>query len=253
MYGIESQRLAHQRSVKHRLGLIPLVPMTKYDVIANKLEGRVVLPESQANFKKWWPTLADTDVLNVSYPHESHGLARKPSNSAKVTVHEQFLEFVDNNSQPNGRQVSSSGALFYLLSKFTRIGEPKKSEKNYDEKVKLYLLCEFNRVQKESGRETCFERSVFRWIKEDRPKHAICPPCIDCCDRCKELKEEINRQTTILLKLRHAGNSSDVELHAHENYSKKLLKSCLSINVLLREHLSIIASLLISVVETGLQ
>ena len=221
VYGIGSQRLAHQRSVKRQLGLIPSLPMTKSDVVSKKLEGRVVMPENQDNFKKWWPTLADTDVVNVSYPHEDHGLARKPSNSAKVTVHEQFLEFIDNNSQPNGRQASSYGALFYFLPKFTRIGEPKKSEKNYDKKVKQSLLCEFNRVQKESGQETCSERSAFRWLKEDRPKHAICPPRTDYCDRCKELKEEINRQTTILLRLRHAGNSSDVELRAHEKLQQE--------------------------------
>ena len=65
--------------------------MKKFEVLANKLEGHVILPENQDNFKKWWNTQPDTDVLNVSYPHESHGLARKPSNSAKVTVHEQIL------------------------------------------------------------------------------------------------------------------------------------------------------------------
>ena len=41
VYGIGSQRLAHQRSVKRKQGLIPLVPMTKSDVVSNKLEGRV--------------------------------------------------------------------------------------------------------------------------------------------------------------------------------------------------------------------
>lgn len=161
VYGIGSQRLAHQRTVKCRLGLIPLVPMTKSDVVANKLEGRVVMPENQDNFKKWWPKLANTDVVNVSYPHESHGLARKTSNAAKVTVREEFLEFVDNNSQPNRRQASSFGAHFFFLPKFTRIGEPKKSEKEYADKVKHSLLCEFNRVQEESGRKTCSERSAF--------------------------------------------------------------------------------------------
>ena len=152
VYSIGSQRLAHQRSVKRRQGLTPLVPMTKSDIVSNKLEGRIVMPDNQDNFKKRWPMLSDTDVVNVSYPHESHGLARKPSNSAKVTVREQFL--VDNNCQPNGRQASSYGALFYFSPKFTRIEEPKK---HYDEKVKQSLLCEFKRVQQESGRETCSE------------------------------------------------------------------------------------------------
>ena len=117
VYGIGSQRLAHQRSVKSRQCLILLLPMTNSNVICNKLEKRVVMPDNQDNFKKWWPTLSGTDVVNVHYPHESHGLARKPSNSAKVTVREQFLEFVDQNSQPNGRQASKFRGTFLLLAK----------------------------------------------------------------------------------------------------------------------------------------
>ena len=49
VYGIGTQRLAHQRSVKHSI----IVPMMKSDVVANKLEGHIVLPENQNNFKKW--------------------------------------------------------------------------------------------------------------------------------------------------------------------------------------------------------
>ena len=58
-------------------------------------------------------------------------------------------------------------------------------------------------------------------MKENRPKQSICPPRTDYCDRCKELKEEINRQATILARLRHAGNSSDVELLTHEKLQKE--------------------------------
>jgi hypothetical protein len=133
------------------------------------------MPESEENFKTWWPSLVDADVVNVRYPHESHGLARKPSNSSKRSVRDDFLQFIDLNSQPNGRNSSSFGALFYFLPKFSRIGEPKKSEKNYDNKVNQSLVCEFNHVQEEEERGTCSERSAFRWLKEDKPKHAICP------------------------------------------------------------------------------
>lgn len=219
--GIGTQRLTHQRSVKRRQTLIPLLPMTKSDIISNHLEESVVMPEGQDNFKKWWPTLMDTDIVNVHYPHESHGLARKPSNSAKLNVREQFLQFVDVNSQPNGRQSGSYGALFYFLPKFTRIGEPKKSEKNYTDKVEHSLLCEFNRVQEEEGRGKCSERSAFRWLKEDRPRHAICPPRTDYCDRCKELKEEMNRQKTVLQRLRHVASCSDTELLSHERLQEE--------------------------------
>ena len=220
-----SQRLARQRTIKRRQALIPLLSMTKSDVISNHLEEKAVMPEGQDNFKEWWPTLTETDIVNVHYPHESHGLARISSNSAKVTVKEQFLHFVDLNSQPNGRQSSSSGALFYFLPKFTRIEAPKKSEKNYLDKVQHSLLCEFNRVQEEEGRQTCSECSAFRWLKEDRPRHAVCPPRTDYCDRCKELNEEINRQKTILQRLRHTGSCSDTELLNHEHLQQEASKN----------------------------
>ena len=34
-------------------------------------------------------------------------------------------------------------------------------------------MCEFNQVQEERGKE----HAVFRWLKEDRPKQAVCPTC----------------------------------------------------------------------------
>jgi len=83
------------------------------------------------------------------------------------------------------------------------------------------LLCEFNRSQLELDKGTCSERSAFRWLKEDRPKHAVCPHQTDYCDRCKELKEEINRQKTILQRLRHSGDCSDVRLREHEALMKQ--------------------------------
>jgi len=74
------------------------------------------------------------------------------------------------------------------------------------------LLCEFNRSQKEQDKEGCSERSAFRWLKEDRPKHAICPHQTDYFHRCKEFKEVINRQKTILQRLRHSGDCSNERL-----------------------------------------
>ena len=60
------------------------------------------------------------------------------------------------------------------------------------------LLCEFNRAQCEAGKEGCSEHSAFRWLKQHRLKHAICPHQTDYCNTCKELVEEMNRQRTIL-------------------------------------------------------
>ena len=102
----------------------------------------------------------------------------------------QFLTFVDENSQPNGR---STGAQFWFSPKFTRIGEPTNSERITEEKASHSLLCEFNQSQtskvkravQKQGKENCSECSAFRWLKEDRPKHGICPHKMDYCDRSK--------------------------------------------------------------------
>ena len=80
---------------------------------------------------------------------------------------------MDENSHPNGRNAGSVGAQYYFSPKFTRIGEPTKSEKNSDQKASHSLLCEFNQSQKEQDKEGCSEHSVFRWLKEGRPKHVI--------------------------------------------------------------------------------
>ena len=59
-----------------------------------------------------------------------------------------FLEFVDLNSQPNGRHAGSYNA------KFSRITPPWPGE-NYDHKVKASVVSEFNKAQIERGRGTC--------------------------------------------------------------------------------------------------
>ena len=69
-------------------------------------------------FKTWWRGLAGSAIVQVRYPHERHGLAGKTSNSAKVDTQKEFLEFVDVNSQPNGRSADSTGPTFYFLPKF---------------------------------------------------------------------------------------------------------------------------------------
>ena len=74
---------------------------------------------------------------------------RRTSNHAKQSVMADFLDFVDANSQPNGRQSGSYSAQFFFHPKFTRIAPPKQGEKNYDEKARSSLVHEFNRVQGE--------------------------------------------------------------------------------------------------------
>ena len=109
--------------------------MTKKGVIESKLTSCVLNDDETLTFGAWWKTVDDNDIVEVQYPHDQHGLAGKSSNHAKLEVMGQFLDFVDLNSQPNGRQADSYSAQFFFLPKFTRIVKPREGEKNYDLKV----------------------------------------------------------------------------------------------------------------------
>ena len=75
----------------------------------------------ELSFKSWWRFLEPSHIVKVRYPHARHGNAGKVSHSAKTTVHDDFIKFVDMNSQPNGRSADSSGPTHYFSLKFTSI------------------------------------------------------------------------------------------------------------------------------------
>jgi hypothetical protein len=118
---------------------------TKKEVTENNLTSYVLNDDETLTFGAWWKTLDDADVVDVQYPHERHGLAGKVSNHAKLSVMKEFLNFVDLNCQPNGRQANSYSAQFFFIPKFTRIGVPREGEKFYDEKVCCKLQKLMNR------------------------------------------------------------------------------------------------------------
>ena len=105
--------------------------------------------------------------------HHLHGLAGMPSNSSKSSAKQDFLQFIDNNSQPNGQSADSASTTHYLLPNFRTIQTPKKGVCNYDERVTQSLVGEFNRVQNENERQTISNYSGSEWLKHERPKHAI--------------------------------------------------------------------------------
>ena len=54
------------------------------------------MPEGcETNITTWWRSLDDLAVVYVCLPHERHGNAGRRSNSAKTSVREDFLLFVD--------------------------------------------------------------------------------------------------------------------------------------------------------------
>ena len=61
-----------------------------------------------------------------------------------MQVLDDFLQFIELNSQPNGRSAYSHGATHFFLSKYTSIRMPSRGAKNYDKKMKSSLVGEFN-------------------------------------------------------------------------------------------------------------
>lgn len=111
--GISKDRLTRQCNIKRRESKQPIVQMTKSDVEEQHLGNFVIMPaELELSFKKWRRAVKPSATID---PHKKHGNALKTSHSAKPKTMEKFLEFVDNNTQPNGRSADSSGPTHYFL------------------------------------------------------------------------------------------------------------------------------------------
>ena len=56
----------------------------KSEVEEKRLGDYVLMPPNlDTSFKTWWRSLACTESVQVRYPHEQHGNARRVSNSSK--------------------------------------------------------------------------------------------------------------------------------------------------------------------------
>lgn len=166
--------------------------MTKQEVSEQKLSQYVIMPEGcDVSFMQWWKSLGNDQTIHVRYPHHHHGLAGKLSNSSKPSAKADFLQFVNTNSQPNGRSTDSASATHYLLPKFCTIQIPKSGVCNYEKRVQQSLVGEFNRVQIENNQPTISNYSGSVWLKQERPKHDIYPHKKDYCDNCAKFKLNI--------------------------------------------------------------
>ena len=152
--GVSKHRLTRQRNIKRNQSQNPIVNMLKSEVEEKRLGDFVVMPQNvEASFKTWWRGLLPASTVEVRYPHERHGNVGRVSNSAKVGTREQFLEFVDLNTQPNGRSADSTGPTMYFIPKFSTVQTPKRTVPHYEEHVSRSVVGEFNRIQREMGRK----------------------------------------------------------------------------------------------------
>ena len=221
--GISKNRLTRLRKVKQAQSREPLRNMTKADVEKERVSQYVVMPsDKEMSFKEWWMSLDASDEVMVRYPHGRHGNAGRTSNSSKTSLMEDFLSFVDINSQPNGRSADSSGPTFYFLPKFSTIQTPKAGSPNYEDRLSRSVVGEFNRAQREAGKNECSNGSSHNWLQKYRPKHAICPHQQDYCDTCAQHNSEMKAKQTTLNRLRQATASSPEELEKLDDEIKAI-------------------------------
>ena len=198
-FNISRQRHARQREIKQQQMQHPVVKMRKSEVEEKHLSEFILMPdEVDVSFLKWWRTISPSTLVEVRVPHQRHGLAGKTSNSAKTDILDDFLTFVDANTQPNGCAADSSGPTSYFLPNFTTIQTPKKDVSNFQDRCKRSVVHEFTRAQEERGKSGISNGTASNWLKKYRPKVAICPHKLDYCDTCAKKNEEIHaKQTTI--------------------------------------------------------
>ena len=189
---ISPQHLPRQRKVKRSLFKKLVVTMKKNAVSTEKLTAFVIMPQAiEISFSSWWGTIPNDHVVDVRYPHVKHGLQGKASNNANTMTKNVFLEFVDNNSQPNGRCLDSRNPTHYFFPKFKTISAPKSNATAFVDKTKTSLVCEFNRTQTEAGRECISSQTALNWLRAGRPKVSIYPHQSDYCEFCSKTKIEM--------------------------------------------------------------
>ena len=130
--------------------------MTKSEIEKERLGNNVIMPcGCDEAFLSWWKRLPNDAVVSVQYPHNRHGNSGKVSNNAESDAKSDFLEFIDINSQPNGRSADSSSATHYLLPKFRTIQTPKKGVSKFETRMQQSQVGVFNKYQGEKNYILC--------------------------------------------------------------------------------------------------
>ena len=167
---VGGKRLHRLREIKRQQAHSPTIRVRK-DQISAEQTCDVVPPATVTNVLAWWINLEDSSMIELHNPPKLH---QGKSNNSKEELLARFLEFIDNNSQPNGRRVGSHGPLFFLNSKFDRINAPSASEVGKPERWKRRsLVYEYNRTIEDN--KSISNGTAKKWLKTYRPKHTICP------------------------------------------------------------------------------
>ena len=221
---VGGKRLHRLREIKRQQANAPTIRVRK-DQVSTEQTCDVVVPATVTNVLAWWTNLKDSSIIEIHNPPKLH---HGKSNNSKEDLLALFLEFIDNNSQPNGRRVGSHGPLFFLNAKFDRINAPSVAEVGKPEQWKRRSLAyEYNRTLEDKN--SISNGTAKKWLRIYRPKHTICPKKTDYCEMCVECQEQKRRHETISMRLQQEGNGN-----ADEIVENKALAQ--SYGLLLEEH-----------------
>ena len=145
---VGGKRLHRLREIKRQQANAPTIRVRKVQV-STQQTCDVVVPATVTNVLAWWTNLEDSSIIEIHNPPKLH---HGKSNNSKEDLLALFLEFIDNNSQPNGRRVGSHGPLFFLSAKFDRINAPSVAEVGKPEQWKRRsLVYEYNRTLEDNN------------------------------------------------------------------------------------------------------
>jgi len=227
-FDVGTARLARIRKVVQEQRSQPFLQVEKEKVLRYS---DVVLPcGCDTAASTWLLSLPENSVVTCRNDPTRHGNAGKRSNNAKSeAVLQNFLQFVDSNSAPNGRKEGSHGATYYFNPKFSLLRTPNVNDAQYQYKCNHSVLYELNRTLEEEGLNTVSVGTFHSWLKQHRPYVGICPAQSDYCDKCKEYNEEIARARQIVNRLKQSGNSGAEPICEQEQSMKHYI-------ALLQEH-----------------
>jgi hypothetical protein len=209
LFGIGRTRFAsvHDKAkVKHTVTVVRRDEVTEVD----QRTGRVIAPPNARLHDggiAWFANLEPHDPVELRI-RRGHGLEGRPSNNAKPPdVLEDFREFVNANSAPNGRRPGTGHAEYYFAAHFSSV------DRSYATTPKpghYSLLEEFNKAQRAAGKESGMigATTLARWLARFFSKHALCPHKSDYCDTCAEFAVQLHSAIKTLQRYRAGGTNN---------------------------------------------
>ena len=84
------------------------------------------------------------------------------------------------------------------MSSFATIQVSKKDVAHSEERKQRSVVEELTVYKRKKGKGGCSNGSAHNWLKQFRPKVAICPHKLDYCDTCAKQSEDLRSKQTIV-------------------------------------------------------